>query len=357
MCRVLTFHHLCGHVHSTRNLSCRSPVPFTSPAPACHAPPAPTSESKILSPFLSCAKTIHEPLLYPTLCKTCEEIGVISDYLAKTPGARMKAVMEWREKNSGHAIGARASTTQVIGATRPPGNRNSAPDLEESLKDMPFLTPDDLQASSSISAERGRSNSNVSTATTIIHIDAQSSPCSSQLSLSPTATANAAKPRTTLSSTSPPSPGKGCDPISPREDRRLTSSISETFQRTRALVSRMTALNAKMKARLPVQATPFIPPPPATSITAAGEGEGREGLQNSRLPILSDAAQRTSISTETEERGAPSGMVEPVRARPSTSVSTSTIRMERRGAISGPSGSSPAEHDEDRGEKGWSDLI
>ena len=251
----------------------------------------------------------------------------------------MNAVMEWRKKNGGDAVRARASTAPVAGTIKLAGNGDGArgEDFHESLEDMPFLTPHDLQASSNVSAGRSRSNSKASIATTMIHIDAHSSPCSSQLSMSPTATTTAANTSTSPSSTPPTSPRKGRHPVSPGQDQSTTPSVSETFERTRALISRMAALNEKMKACLPIRHTPFTPPQPLTSVTSTGEGEGREGVQDSHHPLASEGPEI--------ENHSPSPAVTVIQP---LGASTSASGMERRGAVSGPSGSCPAEDERDR---------
>lgn len=101
MCRVLTFHHFCGHVHSTHTLSCTSSTPFMSSPPACHSPPYPSMNRTILSPTPPCADTAQEPHLYPTLCDTCKKTGIISEWFAKEPAARIEAILEWRKLYGG----------------------------------------------------------------------------------------------------------------------------------------------------------------------------------------------------------------------------------------------------------------
>lgn len=249
MCRVFTFHHLCGHIHSTRVLPCPSPTPYTSASPACHALLAPDPGSRILAPSPSCADTTQNPHLYPTLCDSCKEIGVISEWFEKTPGARFEAIMEWRRADGRECDrkGRSRSNSHSAGSAALADGKYRVQDaaLEQKLEleSLPFIrfTDDDSQSSSSNGDKRSRGYSAPGTTTTGITND------NDEL-----------KPRASLAL---PDQNNSVNVMS---DTSTGHTLSARFQSTRVLLERMNTLNQRMRkriqeARLPLPCIVYIP--------------------------------------------------------------------------------------------------
>jgi hypothetical protein len=317
MCRVFTFHHFCGHVHSTHTLPCPSPTAFTSSPPACHSPSNPDSDSKVLSPSPSCADTTQEPHLYPTLCATCKEIGIISDWFACEPSKRFEAIMEWR-KLDGRESGRKRTWSTPDAGEAARDTENCAKDASEVLEEMPFIQLSDLQSSSS--EEGSRSDSSTSTATTVIHALSRPSPTSSSpppititaasppsipLPVSPKGADNAhpedhqaaIQVNSSASATTPdPSPFVHVASAGPVEAAAATNKdespttttttaaanntatdakLSTTIHQTQALVARMAALNKAMqnRSRLPLPSSSSTSASTSTTTTHKPEAE------------------------------------------------------------------------------------
>ncbi len=283
MCRIFTFHHLCGHVHSSNTISCPSPVPFTSPRPACHSPLTPHPDTRILSPSPPCAETAYEPHVYPTLCNSCKKIGIISEWFAKEPSARIEAIMGWRQQEGREVVRGKAFSAPRASAAGGMGNESG--DSTGEVEEMPFIQPDDARSHSEAgSRSQSRSNSKASTATTVIHLD----PCSRSSSpiANTTSNSNSSPPSPSPSPKTPASASASASPISSNHDSppttRLpspstpqnhsspTDKVSTLFHRTQLLVNRMALLNQSMKSRLPV-------PIPSSKLAAAKKIEqGRQ---------------------------------------------------------------------------------
>ncbi|ERF75425.1 hypothetical protein EPUS_00218 [Endocarpon pusillum Z07020] len=199
MCRTFTFYHLCGHIHHNHTISCPSPVPFTSSPPPSHSPSPPHPDIRILSPSPSCAIVVNEPHHYPTLCNSCKAVGIISDWFAKSPHARIEAIMEWRKREDGNLSRTRASSTPPANALHVldlgDASRGPVADDGEELEEMPLIEPEGLCSNSNREGESEgekwiqsnaegwiRSASSASSARTVLRVDSSVS-VSSTLSL------------------------------------------------------------------------------------------------------------------------------------------------------------------------------
>jgi hypothetical protein len=326
MCRVFTFYHLCGHVHGTRIIPCPSPIPFTSSPPACHSAHFLDPDSKTVSPFPSCANTTQEPHHYPTLCESCKNIGIISDWFAMQPGARRETVMEWRKQEARDAPRPRARSSSNADAADLLGNGGAS--SEKGSGEIVFTPPYSLRFNNTrLSRSRSKSSGSAVSAKTFIHLDspaasalstsppsticsadspASSPPTSPSLSPAPPFSWPAKAPSTTRSAalpnlhlTVPPgwsSPRSSSTSLSRPSARYPSSSsstpppltafrtdVKTTMRKASQLATRMAALNRTMKSRLPV---PVSPPPSPTPT-----------MKYTRLPLPKARGLMTPTST------------------------------------------------------------
>lgn len=104
MCVTYRFYHLCGHTHRITTFPCRY-TPFALKM-------YPSLEDGILSPLPVSGPAHHRPIcvfdavdsteevrLFPTLCAKCEQVGVISEWLNRTPGGRFEVIRAWNKKH------------------------------------------------------------------------------------------------------------------------------------------------------------------------------------------------------------------------------------------------------------------
>lgn len=99
MCITYRFSHLCGHTHRVATFPCTFTYTLLSLYPLL--------EDEVLSypePRLACgphtclsdpAGSPEETRLFPTLCATCEQVGIISEWLNRTPGGRVEVIQAW----------------------------------------------------------------------------------------------------------------------------------------------------------------------------------------------------------------------------------------------------------------------
>lgn len=80
MCRTYQFLHLCGHAHRNTMIPCGE---FSSLTPQ-------------LGPaHLECPDLIPLLRLIPSLCKDCESISVISDWMKRNPEDSFEILQHW----------------------------------------------------------------------------------------------------------------------------------------------------------------------------------------------------------------------------------------------------------------------
>jgi hypothetical protein len=101
MCTTYRFYHLCGHTHRITTIPC------TYTPPPLKLPPLP--EDEVVSPppglahrpLLTCpsdpADSPKEIRLFPTLCAKCDQVGLISEWLNRTPGGRSEVIRAWNK--------------------------------------------------------------------------------------------------------------------------------------------------------------------------------------------------------------------------------------------------------------------
>jgi hypothetical protein len=100
MCIKYRFYHLCGHTHRITTFPCTyTPTPIK-----LH--PLPEDKVESSSPASACrpliclsdlADSSEETRLFPTLCTKCEQVGVISEWLHRTPGGRFEVIRAWNK--------------------------------------------------------------------------------------------------------------------------------------------------------------------------------------------------------------------------------------------------------------------
>lgn len=100
MCIKYRFYHLCGHTHRITTIPCtHAPTPIK-----LH--PLPEDKVESSSPGSTCrpfmclsglADSPEENRLFPTLCAKCEQLGVISEWLHRTPGGRFEVIKAWNK--------------------------------------------------------------------------------------------------------------------------------------------------------------------------------------------------------------------------------------------------------------------
>lgn len=100
MCIKYRFYHLCGHTHRITTFPCTHAPTLIK----LHLPPEDKVESS--SPGSACRPLIclsdpadspEETRLFPTLCTNCEQMGVISEWLHRTPGGRFEVIRAWNK--------------------------------------------------------------------------------------------------------------------------------------------------------------------------------------------------------------------------------------------------------------------
>src|ERR1700733_7175431 len=100
MCIKYRFYHLCGHTHRIMMFPCtHTPTPIK-----LHPLPEDKVESSYpgstCRPFICLsdpADSPEETRLLPTLCAKCEELGVVSEWLHRTPGGRFEVIGAWNK--------------------------------------------------------------------------------------------------------------------------------------------------------------------------------------------------------------------------------------------------------------------
>ena len=98
MCITFRFYHLCGHTHSITTFPCtyRSSQDKAQPLPKDEA--ASSSLGNAYHP-VTCPSdptdSSEEIRLFPSLCAKCEKVGVISEWLDRTPAGRFDAIRAW----------------------------------------------------------------------------------------------------------------------------------------------------------------------------------------------------------------------------------------------------------------------
>ena len=100
MCTTFCFYHLCGHTHSITTFPCTyTPTPLKShPLPEDEVLfPSPGSIYRPQDCLLDSADSPEEIRLFPTLCARCEQVGVISEWLDRTPGGRFDVIRAWNK--------------------------------------------------------------------------------------------------------------------------------------------------------------------------------------------------------------------------------------------------------------------
>lgn len=108
MCNTHTFHHLCGHRHSTLTFPCQPQFPVNDSEPISHNPPSSSSSLStksyttctLPSPYTCAAPGRQEEThLYPTLCLPCASSGLIGVWLAQSPVERRFEVLRaWKRE-------------------------------------------------------------------------------------------------------------------------------------------------------------------------------------------------------------------------------------------------------------------
>jgi hypothetical protein len=98
MCVTFRFYHLCGHIHRISTFPCTyNPTPLKPhplPSEGRH-PASPGSAYRPLVCLSDLADSPEEIRLFPTLCKKCEQVGIISEWLGRTPGSRVEVIRAW----------------------------------------------------------------------------------------------------------------------------------------------------------------------------------------------------------------------------------------------------------------------
>ena len=90
MCQTFTFHHVCGHVYHKTIIQCPDSIDQVM---ACNDPkPIARSQGSIQT---LCTDANNDIEVVPTICETCTQIGVISEWLNQTPEARFDVVRSW----------------------------------------------------------------------------------------------------------------------------------------------------------------------------------------------------------------------------------------------------------------------
>jgi hypothetical protein len=100
MCIKYRFYHLCGHTHRITTIPCT----YTSTPIKLHPLPEDKVESSspgsTYRPFTCLsdpADSLEETRLFPTLCAKCEQLGVVSEWLHRTPGGRFEVIRAWNK--------------------------------------------------------------------------------------------------------------------------------------------------------------------------------------------------------------------------------------------------------------------
>jgi hypothetical protein len=100
MCIKYRFYHLCGHTHRITTFPCTyTPTPIKlHPLPEDKVESSsPDSARSPLICLSDPADSPEETRLFPTLCAKCEQVGVIGEWLRRTPGGRFEVIRAWNK--------------------------------------------------------------------------------------------------------------------------------------------------------------------------------------------------------------------------------------------------------------------
>ena len=101
MCITFRFYHLCGHIHRVTTFPCTYTHTQPNLQPRQKDEPPYSSPGSFYRPRLTCLSDPTEPpeetRLFPTLCAKCEQVGVICEWLDRTPGGRFDVIRAWNQ--------------------------------------------------------------------------------------------------------------------------------------------------------------------------------------------------------------------------------------------------------------------
>jgi hypothetical protein len=100
MCVKYRFYHLCGHMHRITTFPCTHTPTLITLHPLPKDKVESSSPGSTYRPFTSLsdpADSLEETRLFPTLCAKCEQLGVISEWLHRTPGGRFEVIRAWNK--------------------------------------------------------------------------------------------------------------------------------------------------------------------------------------------------------------------------------------------------------------------
>ena len=116
MCQSHTFHHICGHIYHRTIIQCMGSIDnvllsasssiIKSHSVSIAPSPSPSSGSSFAqfsSPSLGstrsgtlCVDPTNNLHILSTVCKACEGVGEINEWLTRKPEARFEAVRSWK---------------------------------------------------------------------------------------------------------------------------------------------------------------------------------------------------------------------------------------------------------------------
>jgi hypothetical protein len=111
MCIKYRFYHLCGHTHRITTFPCTHTPTLIKLHPLPEDKVESSSPGSTCHPFICLsdqADSLEETRLFPTLCAKCEQLGVVSEWLHRTPGGRFEVIRAW---NKTHRPGLRKQPT------------------------------------------------------------------------------------------------------------------------------------------------------------------------------------------------------------------------------------------------------